>query len=82
MHPLEPLWASWTPLRVVWFLCGTRSWRAAVSGERMRGLVAIATGLLVQHSGGSGLEEMSLEGGSGWLCGHRGSGRFQSPCGG
>lgn len=48
----------------------------------MLGPVAIATGWLVQHSGGSGLEEMGFEGGSGWICSHRGSRRFQGLCGG
>lgn len=63
------------------FLCGTGGWRAAVPGERMLGPVAIATMQLVQRRGGSGLGEMGFEGGSRWVCSHRGSRRFHGPCG-
>lgn len=48
----------------------------------MLGQVAMATGWLVPHRGGSRREEMSLQGGSGWVCGQRRSGRFQGPWGG
>ncbi|XP_021556573.1 FXYD domain-containing ion transport regulator 7 isoform X1 [Mirounga leonina] len=43
----------------------------------MRGPVAMATGRLVLHSGGSGREETGFEGGNGWVCDHRGSRKFQ-----
>lgn len=63
--PWHPSGSLGHPLPVVSFLCETRGWKAAVPRERMLGPVAMATGWLVLHSGGSGREEMGLEGGSG-----------------
>lgn len=48
----------------------------------MRGPVAMATRRLVLHSGGGGREEPGFEGGTRWVCDHRGSGQFQGLQGG